>query len=111
MDVSVLDIHEDIIPVDDFWAEYYQFDQNSPLRTKGVCVIIDIANFHLKIMKYVTPHNIRTTLKRLQAMPIKEYIFHVVNNSLFVTAAHKIIWSFLPESIRKCVSGLILVLF
>lgn len=105
MDISVLDLHEDIVPIDDFWAEYYQLDANTPLRTKGVCVIIDIADFHIKFMKYLTPHNIRTVLKRIQAMPIKEYKFHVVNYSFLVNAAYKIIWPFLPDSIRKCVSN------
>lgn len=104
MNYSTMDLLEDIIPIDDFWAEYYELDPSSALTTKGVCIIIDIRNLQAKIMRYATPHNVKKILHRIQAEPVKEYTFHVVNNSLWVHTAVKILWRFLPESIKNAVS-------
>lgn len=102
-DTAVMDLLEDIIPIDDFWAETYLIDPNSVISTNGICIIVDIANFNWRLMKWVTPHNIKMALHRVQTMPIKDLKFHVVNDSFLVHAAIKIIWVILPQHIKDSV--------
>lgn len=99
-----MDLLEDIVPIEDMWAEALLTEPNSVITTKGICVIIDIANFSWTCMKWATPHNIKTVLRRIHSMPVKEFKFHVVNDSLLVHAAIRIIWVFLPKHIKDGVS-------
>ncbi|XP_066141815.1 clavesin-2-like isoform X2 [Euwallacea fornicatus] len=87
----------EIVAVDDIWIESILL--NSPSE-KGLCVLVDIANFHLKSVKWLTPHNIKTAVKKIQCLPFKDYRFHVVNNHMMVKPVVKILWPFLPDSIK-----------
>lgn len=98
-----MDLLKEIIPVEEFWAESYLTDPNSVLATKGVCIIFDIANFSWKLMKYATPHIIKMAVLKVQSLPIKDYKFHVVNDSFLVHSAIKIVWVFLPKFIQDSV--------
>lgn len=99
-----MNLVEDIVPVDDLWGTLFQFDPLSIASTKGVCVILDIANFELKFLKFLTPQNIKTAVSRIQMMPIREYRFHIINKSMLINVAIKLIWNFLPTSIQEVVS-------
>ncbi|XP_066251059.1 retinaldehyde-binding protein 1-like [Euwallacea similis] len=90
----------EIVAVDDIWIESILL--NFPSE-KGLCVLVDIANLPLKSLKWLTPHNIKTAVKKIQCLPFKDYRFHVVNNHMMVKPAIKILWPFLPSSIKDVV--------
>ncbi|CAH1953935.1 unnamed protein product [Acanthoscelides obtectus] len=101
IDPRIMDLAEDVVPVDDFYLEALMLDDC--VAKKGLCVIVDIANFPWRVMKWLTPHNIAMCIKRILTMPIKEYRFHVVNDSFLIHAAIKIIWPFLPQYLKNSV--------
>ncbi|CAG9864375.1 unnamed protein product [Phyllotreta striolata] len=101
MDPSVMDLIEDVVAVDDFFVEALFLSDGS--IDKGLCVIVDISNFSLKLMKWLTPGNIKIAVKRILSMPIKEFHYHVVNSSLLINVAIKIVWPFLPQQIKEAV--------
>lgn len=98
-----MDLLEDLIPVDEFWAELFLLDPYSVITTKGVCIIFDIANFSWKMMKWATPHNIKMAVLRVQCLPIKEFRYHVVNDSFLVHSAISFVWMFIPQHIKELV--------
>nr|CAI5834068.1 unnamed protein product [Callosobruchus analis] len=63
-----------VVALDDFFLEVLIMDDC--VARKGLCVIVDIANFPWRVMKWLTPHNIAMCVKRILTMPIKEYRFH-----------------------------------
>ncbi|KAJ8911531.1 hypothetical protein NQ315_005901 [Exocentrus adspersus] len=71
-----MDLVNDVVPVDDFFMELLL--ATYPESKNGVCVIVDISNFPWNLLKWLTPHNIKTALKRMHTMPIKEYKFHIL---------------------------------
>ncbi|XP_049822215.1 retinaldehyde-binding protein 1 isoform X2 [Aethina tumida] len=99
VDVDKMDIL-DAVAVDDIMLEVFFKEENIK---NGLCVIIDVSNISLKMLKWLTPHNIKTGLKKLEATPIENYRFHVVKSSLIVNAAIKIIWPFLNDRIKEMV--------
>jgi hypothetical protein len=92
----------DVIRIDDYWLEYIVDDPN--LRENGLCVIVDLKNLSLRMMKWSTPYLVRTFLKKLQVLPIKEYRFHVVNSSFVANTFIKIIWPLVNDRLKKMVS-------
>lgn len=104
VDASNMDLLKDIVPIDEFWAETLLLEPYSTITTRGICIIIDVENFSWKCMKWVTPHNLRIMLKRVQSLPIKDFKFHVVNDSFLIHSAIRFLWVFLPQYIRDSVS-------
>lgn len=100
IDVNKISLN-DVIAVDDIWLESILMNQQ--VTEKGLCVIIDIANFPWKQIKWLTPYNLKVAVRKLTCLPFKEYRFHVVNDSMMIQAAIKIIWRFLPEYIKEMV--------
>lgn len=92
----------DMVAVDDIWIESILLKFAS---ANGLCVLIDIANLPWRALKWLTPHNIKIALRKIQCLPFKDYRFHVVNDSMLVHAAIKIIWPFLPEHLKDMVIG------
>ncbi|KAF7267921.1 hypothetical protein GWI33_018871 [Rhynchophorus ferrugineus] len=100
VDCNKMTIH-DVVAVDDIWIESLLI--SNPNCKNGLCVIIDIANYSWRLIKWMTPHNIKIGLKKLQSIPLKEYRFHVVNQSAMISATIKLIWPLLPDYIKKMV--------
>nr|XP_023014179.1 alpha-tocopherol transfer protein-like [Leptinotarsa decemlineata] len=98
MEYGTMDLVEDVVSVDDFFAEALSEDLS--LFKNGVCILIDVANFSWKLMKWLNPFSIKMILKRATTMPIKDYRFHVINNNFLVKAAINFIWPFLPKYIK-----------
>lgn len=92
----------DLLAVSDIFGEY--FLQLPEVLTKGVCGIVDIKGLRWKCIKWATPHNILTGLKRLETMPLKNYRVHIINTSLIVNAFLTIIIPFLPQYIKDVVN-------
>lgn len=94
----------DIAVVDDIFLEFIAL--NDPLVSKkGICVIIDMANYNWRLLKWLAPEYVKIGTKKLQSLPYKEWRYHVVNNSFIVNVALKLVWPFLPEHLKKMVSG------
>lgn len=93
-----MDLVGDVIPVDDFFMEFLL--ATDPGFQNGICVIVDVSNLPWNLLKWLTPGNIKIALRRIQAMPIKQYKFHVVNSSRILSIAVNIIWPFLPQQIK-----------
>lgn len=102
LDVSKMELL-DVVSVDDIWLESVILG-NPEYAEKGLCVIIDIYNFSLKMIKWMTPDVVKKSVKKLQTFPFKEYRFHVVNNSYLIHAGIKLIMPFLPQYIKDMVS-------
>ncbi|CAH1105880.1 unnamed protein product [Psylliodes chrysocephalus] len=98
MDPSIMDLVEDVVAVDDFFVETL-FLLNSGIEN-GLCVVIDISNFSLKLTRWLTPSNINVAVKRILSMPIKEFKYHVINSSLMIHVGIRILWPFLPKMIK-----------
>ncbi|CAH0556803.1 unnamed protein product [Brassicogethes aeneus] len=90
----------DCIAVDDMMLEILFQNQNIK---NGLSVIMDVSSLPLKLLKWLTPHNVKVGLKKLEATPIVNYRFHVVKSSLIVNAAIKMIWPFLSDKIKDMV--------
>lgn len=99
-----MDLMQEIVPMEDIWAEWALLNPDSPATLKGACCIIDISNFSWKLMKFATPHNIKMCLDRVHTLPVREFKFHVVKSSVLIHAAINLIWVFLPQSIKDSVS-------
>ncbi|XP_050309327.1 retinaldehyde-binding protein 1-like isoform X2 [Anthonomus grandis grandis] len=99
VDPSSMDLM-DIIAVDDIWLESILMKNASET---GLCVVMDIDNLPFRALKWLTPHNVKTGLKKLQCLPFKDYRFHIVNDSIMFKAAINLIWPFVPENIKKMV--------
>ncbi|KAJ8932715.1 hypothetical protein NQ318_012640, partial [Aromia moschata] len=102
MDANTMDLVKDVVMVDELFIE--SLLASNPKIRNGLSVILDISNFPWSIIKWLTPNNIKTALRRIHTMPIKEYKYHVVNNSLPIHVAVNIIWPFLPQYVKDSVS-------
>lgn len=94
----------DIIGVDDIWIESV-LTSNPCLAQKGLCVIMDVANYPWKMLKWLTPEYIKLCIKKIVALPFKDYRFHLVNTSVVVHVAIKITWPILPAYMKEMVSS------
>lgn len=95
----------DLLAVDDVWLEWFQMNSGP---NKSLCILIDMEKLRYKCLKWMTPQNINFCIKKLQCLPFQSYMFHVVNNSILVSAFVKIIWPLLPEDMKKLVSNYVL---
>ncbi|KAG5872753.1 hypothetical protein JTB14_016190 [Gonioctena quinquepunctata] len=90
----------DILALDDFWYEYI-LCTDPKTAAKGLSLVYDVKNYSFKMMKWLRPDNIRISLKKMEALPFKEIKFHVVNSSFLINTVTKIVWPFLPDSMKK----------
>lgn len=100
IDPSTMDFIKDVVILQDFYCEGI-FVNNMEISLKGLCVIIDVANFPLNIVQWATPHNIKTAVERIYSLPIKDFRFHVVNRSIWLNIIINLVWPFLPQYMRK----------
>lgn len=93
----------DVVAVDDIWIEYI-LNKHPEAAAKGLCVIMDIKDQSWKLSRWIQPHNIRNSLKKVDNLPFKEYKVHVVNNSWWISIAIKLIWPFMPQRIKDMIT-------
>lgn len=87
--------------MDELWFELVTEEPET--QAKGISILLDMNNYSLKLFKWLTPTNIRVGSAKADLFPSKEIIFHVVNTSMLVNAAIKLVWPFLSERIKKMV--------
>lgn len=93
----------DIVAVDDIWLESILSKQPES-AAKGLCVILDIKDQSWKLSKWLHPHNIRQSVKKLDSLPFKDYRVHVVNNVWWISLGIKLLWPFMPQRFKNVVS-------
>ncbi|KAG5872752.1 hypothetical protein JTB14_016189 [Gonioctena quinquepunctata] len=103
MNYSKMELVKDIVHVKDMFGELVLSESPPAAAKHGVCVLVDVSNFSWKLMGWLSPHNIKIILKRVTSLPVKEYRFHVINNSFLISAAITFIWPFLPQYIKDMI--------
>ncbi|RZF48644.1 hypothetical protein LSTR_LSTR010734 [Laodelphax striatellus] len=72
------------------------------VQEKGISLILDCANFTLKIMKWATPNKMRTLMKLLQeCIPIRFEVFHIVNAPLVFNIFYTTLKPFMNEEFKR----------
>ncbi|KAL1500924.1 hypothetical protein ABEB36_006343 [Hypothenemus hampei] len=91
----------DVVSVDDIWIEWILMRFSA---AQGLCVLVDLADLSWRLLKWITPQNIKISVKKLRCQPFKDYRFHVVNsNSLMVQTTINVFWPLLPDDIKEMV--------
>ncbi|KAJ8960658.1 hypothetical protein NQ314_006050 [Rhamnusium bicolor] len=104
VDVDTMELI-DVVAVDDIWIESI-LAKDPELSGKGLSVIVDIANYPWKMIRWMTPENIKLSVKKMQSLPFKDFRIHIVNKSFLIHATIKIIWPFLPSRLKDMVQDL-----
>ncbi|XP_056648837.1 clavesin-1-like [Diorhabda sublineata] len=95
-----MDFVKDLVILQDLCCEGI-FINNMDISMKGLCIIVDAANIPLNVIKWATPHIIKTSIKRIYSMPIKDFRYHIVNTTTFFNIILQIVWPFLPQHIKE----------
>lgn len=75
------------------------------IQANGTSIIVDMKGYPWSILKWLTPTNVKACAKKLDAYPIKEILYHVVNTSILVNASIKLLWPFLNDRLKNMVSS------
>lgn len=67
----------------------------------GLCLLVDVSGFSWKLLKWLTPVNMRRAIRKLENIIVKDATFHVVRCSTFAKIAINMIWPFMPELIKE----------
>lgn len=81
----------------------YGYLQEAALK-HGISIIVDMENTSWKYITWLTPNNIRTSVKLITAYPCIDYKIHLVKSSVMFDAAIKILWPILPSVIKENVN-------
>ncbi|XP_057671861.1 clavesin-1-like [Diorhabda carinulata] len=95
-----MDFVKDLVILQDLCCEGI-FINNMDISMKGLCIIVDVANIPLNVIKWATPHIIKTSIKRIYSMPIKDFRYHIVNTTTFLNIIMQLVWPFLPQHIKE----------
>ncbi|KAL0274465.1 UNVERIFIED_CONTAM: hypothetical protein PYX00_006879 [Menopon gallinae] len=83
----------------DIFIEVITDDEEA--QRKGVCVIVDVRDVSWKMMKWLTPGNIRVAVRKAETIPVKKIAYHVVNPNIILNLALKVILPFLSSAIKE----------
>ncbi|XP_018569349.1 alpha-tocopherol transfer protein-like [Anoplophora glabripennis] len=92
----------DMIGIDDILLESV-LASKPRIAQKGLCVIMDVADYPWKMLKWLTPENIKLCIRKIMALPFKDYRIHIVNTSVVIHVAIKITWPLLPAYIKEMI--------
>nr|XP_023014181.1 clavesin-1-like isoform X1 [Leptinotarsa decemlineata] len=101
LDVSKMSMY-DVVAIDDIWLESI-LSKNPRITKNGLCVLLDMEKCSWKLMKWLSPENIKIGVRRTEALPFSELKVHLVNNSFFVNTIVRMVWPFLSERIKNMV--------
>lgn len=73
-------------------------------QENGICIIVDMNGYSWRLLRWLTPGNVKLCNRALQTYPCKEFVFHVVNTSILLNASIRLIWPFLNGDIKKQVN-------
>lgn len=74
------------------------------VQNKGISILVDVGNTPWRLIRWLTPHNINVGLRKLEVLPVKDIVFHVVNTTFILNACINIIWPFLSSKHKDMVS-------
>ncbi|XP_023014177.2 retinaldehyde-binding protein 1 [Leptinotarsa decemlineata] len=101
IDVNKMSMY-DVLALDDLWLEFV-LTKNPRVTKNGFCMIMDMENCSWKLVKWMSPENVKIGVKKLEALPFNVLKVHVVNNSFVVNTIVRMMWPFLPEKIKNMV--------
>jgi len=85
--------------VDDLWMEVALNEDET--QKNGLAVIIDMEGYSLKLFRWLTPHNISVSSRKLYNLSFPSIDFHVVNNSLLLDTSIALVYPFLDSVVKE----------
>lgn len=84
---------------DELWIESVADEPET--QKNGISCILDMAGYSWKLLKWLTPRNIRISTKISQKYPLKSICFHVINSSMLLNASVALIFPFLDAEFKS----------
>lgn len=88
----------DLAQLDDLWFNTI-LDEPETIE-KGISVIIDMKNASWRILKLLSPGNVKTAAASADLTPIKHMEFHIVNSSAILNSAVTLVFPFLGQRLK-----------
>lgn len=85
--------------LDDIWYELILNETET--MSNGLHLIIDMKGGSWKMVQLFAPSSLKTSSKKLDAFPIKNLVYHVVNTSFLANTALKSILPFMTEKFKE----------
>ncbi|XP_050513266.1 retinaldehyde-binding protein 1-like isoform X1 [Diabrotica virgifera virgifera] len=86
--------------IDDNLFEYLLV-HNPEIAEKGICYILDAKDHSYGFVRWLSITNMNMGLNKLNYLPFKDFMCHVVNQSNILKITTKMIWPLIPESSKK----------
>lgn len=84
--------------LDDLWFSHV-FDEKETIEN-GVTVLIDMKGYTWKMLKWLTPANVKIAAQTADLTPIKHMEFHIINSSRLLNTAVALIFPFLGQRLK-----------
>lgn len=88
----------ELAQLDDLWFQTI-LDEKETIEN-GVSVIIDMKGYTWKMLKWLTPANVKVAAQSADLIPIKHMEFHVINSSKLLNTAVALIFPFLGQRLK-----------
>jgi len=85
--------------VDELWIEMVLDEPHT--QTLGLAVILDARGLSWKLLQWLTPSNLRNGSKKADLIPIKEYVYHIVNTSMLLNTFVTLVWPVMPARMKQ----------
>ncbi|XP_072395641.1 alpha-tocopherol transfer protein-like [Diabrotica undecimpunctata] len=79
----------------------YLLVHNPEIAEKGICYILDAKDHSYGFMRWLSVANMNMGLNKLNYLPFKDFICHVVNQTNLLKISVKVFWPLIPESSKK----------
>ncbi|XP_022908420.2 clavesin-1-like isoform X1 [Onthophagus taurus] len=70
------------------------------IQSTGLCLIVDAQGISMRMMSWLTPSNIKRSIRRLDNIIMKDGVFHIVRSSFLLSAAMRVVMPLLPQVIK-----------
>uniref|UniRef100_A0A336LCW5 CSON008898 protein n=1 Tax=Culicoides sonorensis TaxID=179676 RepID=A0A336LCW5_CULSO len=88
----------DLAQLDDLWFNTI-LDEPETIE-KGISVVIDMKNASWRILKLLSPGNVKVAAQSADITPIKHMEFHIVNSSAILNSAVTLVFPFLGQRLK-----------
>lgn len=97
MNTSNTSVHE-LAQLDDIWFQAI-LDERDTIEN-GIAAIIDMKGYTWKMLRWLTPANVKIAAQSAELIPIKHMEFHVINSSKLLNTAVALIFPFLGQRLK-----------
>lgn len=88
----------ELAQLDDLWFQAILNEKET--IENGVTAIIDMKGYTWKMLRWLTPANIKIAAQSAELIPIKHMEFHVINSSKLLNTAVALIFPFLGQRLK-----------